>query len=201
MQIAVLTGDLIDSRALPPAALQQSFDVLQATAGDIATWQSAPTLFTRYRGDGWQLILTKPKLALRASFQILAAVQSLGAGHATRIAVAEGEGRFTPPDLADATGDAFVTSGQGLDKMEHNIRLFHPKGGEKAALFRLAGHIAEGWTVAQSRALALSLAPDRQPHAETAKLLQISRQAVEKSLAAAGFRAIEDALTSYEATE
>jgi len=201
MQIAVLTGDLIDSRALSSAALEQSFDMLAATANDIAAWQDAPTLFTRYRGDGWQMILTRPELALRAAFQIMAGLQSLGEGHATRIAVAEGVGRFSPPDLADATGEAFVASGQLLDKMQQNARLTHTDTGPKQALFRLSGYITESWTTAQSRSMALSLAPDRQPHAETAKLLKISRQAVEKSLAGAGFKAIEDALTSYEAAQ
>ncbi|MEO8532028.1 MAG: hypothetical protein ABI459_12430, partial [Deltaproteobacteria bacterium] len=182
-----------------PAALEQTFDMLQATANDIADWQGAPTLFTRYRGDGWQMALSDPKLALRACLQIMAAVQSLGQGHATRIAVGEGEGRFSPPDLADASGEAFVTSGQMLDKIEQNIRLFHAKGGEKSAVFRLSGYLAENWTQAQARSMALSLAPNRPTHSETAKLLKISRQAVEKSLAGAGFNAIDDALTSYEA--
>jgi hypothetical protein len=69
------------------------------------------------------------------------------------------------------------------------------------ALYQLADHIAQGWTPAQSRAVDPLLAPDKPTHAEVARQLGISRQAVEKALNGAGFGAIEASLNLVEADD
>jgi hypothetical protein len=202
MKLAVLTGDLVRSTELAPHELVKTFGALERAAGDIADWQGAPTGFTRYRGDGWQLILTRPKLTLRAALKIIAAVRSLGDGHATRIAVGLGVGELGQGgSLASAGGEAFVASGRALDDIGSKVQLTIAAKGAEGALYRLADHVTKGWTQAQSRAIEPLLAPDKPTHAEVARQLGISRQAVEKALNGAGFGAIEASLNLVEADD
>ena len=198
MQIAVLTGDLVGSTDQSAEALTDIFRMIEATAAEIADWQQSPTKLTRYRGDGWQMMLTDPRLGLRAALAVMAGVQSLGA--ATRVAVAIGAGDpGDAPTLEAASGPAFIASGRALDGMDPRVRLASPDGGATSALFRLADALAADWTEAQARAVALKLPPDPPTNAEIGTTLGISRQAVEKALAGAKFGAIEDALTLHEA--
>ena len=202
MKVAILTGDLVRSTDLKPHALVMSFEALEGATDDIAEWQGASTHFARYRGDGWQMILTRPKLALRAALKIIAAVRSLGDGHATRIAVGLGEGELGQGgSLASAGGAAFVASGRALDAIDPKIHLTIAAKGAEGALYRLADHVAKGWTPAQSRAVEPLLAPDRPTHAAVARQLGISRQAVEKALNGAGFGAIEASLNLVETAD
>ena len=66
------------------------------------------------------------------------------------------------------------------------------------AAFRLADHIAQGWTRAQARAVCAMLPPGAGPRRVAAERLNISRQAVDQALWAAGFPAIEAALEQIE---
>ena len=202
MQIAVLTGDLVRSTELDPHALVITFEALERAAAEISQWQGASTRLTRYRGDGWQMIVTRPNLALRAALKMIAAVRSLGEGHATRIAVGLGEGELGQGgSLASAGGAAFVASGRALDAIDPKVHLTIAATGAEGAMYRLADHVAKGWTPAQSRAVEPLLAPDRPTHAAVAHQLGISRQAVEKALNGAGFGAIEASLELVETAD
>ncbi len=202
MQIAVLTGDLVRSTALPGDALDRAFAALAAAADEIGRWQAADPRFTRSRGDGWQLRLVRPGLALRAALHLKAALRASGTGAKTRIAIAAGEATGTAPrDLNAATGPAYTASGRALDALGGSATMAHAAGGALGAAARLADEIARGWTQAQARALLLMLPPGPPTRAEAGARLGISRQAVDQALAGAGFAALDDALRLIEAAD
>ncbi len=202
MRIAVLTGDLIRSTDLPVAAQTRAFDALEHAARDVAAWQDTPTRFSRSRGDGWQVYLATPHRALRAALYFRAALTATEKGIETRIAIADGEGSAHPPeDLNTATGPAYTASGRALDALGGQATLIHTRGGALGAAVRLADHISRDWTQAQARAMRPMLAPDPPTRAEVGKRLNITRQAVDQALAAAGFAALNDALTLIEALD
>ena len=200
MPIAVLTGDLIGSTALARDDVERAFVALSEAAEAIGGWQRTPARFTRSRGDGWQLYLARPELALRAALTLRAALAAAGRTVETRIAMATGPGAPEPPeDLNEATGPAFTASGRALDALAGGATMAHASGGALGAAVRLADHISRGWTEAQGRALLHMLPPDPPTRAEVGDRLGISRQAVDQALAAAGFPAIEAALGLIEA--
>lgn len=90
--IAVLTGgDIIGSTQMaPPADLERAFDALSACAETQAEWHGEDLHFTRQRGDGWQVRLARPELALRSALAFRAALRCEGKEFSTFIAVAEG---------------------------------------------------------------------------------------------------------------
>ena len=100
---AVLTGDLIASTHADPTVTEHAVADLASAAADIAKWTDADTRFTRFRGDGWQIVLTaQTVLALRAAVYMIA--RSEGAqGRASHPGRA-GRGRGRPLRHARSVG-------------------------------------------------------------------------------------------------
>ena len=74
--------------------------------------------FTRFRGDGWQMLLPEPGFALRLALRLTAELTARQIGLATRISI--GLGGVDHPGgvtLSNAAGMAFLRSGRGLDHM------------------------------------------------------------------------------------
>ncbi len=197
--LAVLTGDLIGSTGLAPARIEQAFEVLRAASLRITQWQDHSPLLSRYRGDGWQIVLVRPTLAVRAALFLRAHLRAAGRDLSTRIAIATGcDLPPTSPDLNLATGPVFVASGRALDALEPPAQLCFASGGAMGAAVRLADALSQGWTVAQARAIAPMLAPHPPTRVAVAETLGIRRQAVEQALAAADYPALSEALQLIE---
>ena len=202
--ITVFTGDLIASTDLPEGKIALAMDALRGAADEIGHWQvgTPGARFTRHRGDGWQMVLHEPRLALRAALYLRANLRVLGKRFATRIALATGSEALTDgADLSQDTGQTFVRSGRALDAMPKGVGLVWAAAGPTGALFRLADHVSAGWTPSQAKATALLLHPGKMTHTEAALALNISRQAVDQALAGAGYPALRDALDMIEAAE
>lgn len=200
-RIAVLTGDLVDSTALEHTTIETIFHALRHAAREIGVWQDAPIRLARSRGDGWQICLDRPELALRSALLFRAAIRSWGKTLQTRVAIAIGDTQ--PGDTRDpnaATGPAFVASGRALDALKGDATMVHAAGGALGAATRLADHISRDWTEAQASAVFHALPPGRITRGEIGNTLGKSRQAVDQALAAAGFRALSDALAMIEET-
>lgn len=192
---AVLTGDIIASSDLAPAALDAALEALGAAALSING-----AAFARRGGDSWQLAAPHPACALRYALVLRAALRSLGKEHATRIAIATGAGSIPASnDLNAAHGPAFTDSGRLLAALPAHATMAHAAGGALDASTRLADHISAAWTPAQARAMRLMLLPSPGPRAEAAAQLGITRQAVDQALWSAGYPALDAALHLIEA--
>lgn len=204
-QIAVLTGDLVASTRQPADRVDAAMQALRHAADQIAAWQSPPrdTRFTRFRGDGWQISLTIPGLALRAAVVLQGTLGALGLESRISIGIGPAETLGTT-DLSDAAGKAFELSGQGLDKMADasRITIAGPTVTDADAMIAdLLGERMGRWTAAQAEAAALQLAsPDRIiTLAEVGKALGISPQATNDRVRGAGCATIASVLRRWEA--
>lgn len=200
--VSVLTGDLIQSRTASKAAVDQAFTALQTAAEQFGKGWDIDLRFTRYRGDGWQVLLCKPGLTLHALIFLRARLRAADAGIDTRIAAGIGAlGTAGTRDLSDASGAAFVASGHALDAMSPKRQLTITGTGvtdELAALIDLTEFISMGWTAAQAEAVAHALDQNAPTHDEIAKTLGITRQAVQSRLAGAGFSYFHSALYAMQ---
>lgn len=197
--LSVLTGDFIDSRRWAPDEITRAHDLLTAEANRIAAWSGGLTAYTRNRGDGWQMVLHRPDLDLRAALALRATLRAEGKTFDTRIAMARGDGVIPDRDLNAAHGPAFSDAGHALDTMDPALTLRHTQGGALGAATTLADALSRDWTPAQARALRPMLAPDPPTHAEVAEAHGISRSAISQALAAARFDHIAHALAALEA--
>lgn len=201
---AILTGDLVGSTEASPAALDRAMDALSEAARGAAAWTpGSEARFTRFRGDGWQVHVAAPPLALRTALALVAALRASDAGLATRIAIGIGrvEGLGTDT-LADAHGPAFETSGRSLDHMPRTRRLTI-EGDGVTPLHRVVVELLDDRTGRLSReqaqALALYLHPSNPTLNDIAPQLGISPQAVNYRLTGVGGTAIRHALRDWEA--
>lgn len=202
--IAVLTGDLVNSRNYSAAEIDKAMDAIRATAKVIADLQSPPTdpRFTRYRGDGWQIYLAKPRFSLRAAAVIQAGLVALGMESRISIGIGPADSVGTA-DLADAAGKAFEDSGRGLDSMGQIWRL--SISGDEVQdrdhiITALLGERMQKWTAAQATAAAMQLASPVKIRTlfDIGRELNISPQAVNDRVTGAGCAQIAYALRVWE---
>jgi hypothetical protein len=197
---AVLTGDLVGSTAGGSATVDATMSKIVDTAQLIGP--EGNFIFTRFRGDGWQMIVTPPHKALRFAVIILATLRSHQALLPSRIAIGVGPvtNRGTK-DLSDASGPAFAYSGHALDNMGRHERLFHSMEDghvpEQIAALLIDERIRR-WTPEQAEAAALYLDPSQPTSAEVARVIGISPQAASYRLTGAGAGPMRDALTQLE---
>lgn len=199
---AVLTGDLIASTHADPTVTEHAVADLASAAADIAKWTHADTRFTRFRGDGWQIVLTaQTVLALRAAVYMIARLKARKGGLHTRVALAVGEvDHFGTRDLSDARGAAFTMSGRGLDAMKPRVLHAHFAAMRPVhhGFIDLLEPLLVRWTPEQAEAVSLGLAPRAAPQKDIARRLGISDQAVSARLRGANADALHRALTSWE---
>ncbi|WP_219784387.1 hypothetical protein [Celeribacter sp. PS-C1] len=203
-KIAVLTGDLVNSTGLGPEKVERAFVALEDCAEMQAEWMGGQSLhFTRHRGDGWQVALAEPKYALRSALCFRAALRALGEEFDSYIGIAEGEIKGdVGPDLNEETAAVFSNSGSALETAKGKDALSKTHSFEKgyaestALLLDLS---LESWTTIQAETALKMLPPSfAMTLTDVAHDLGRHRQAVAKTLRAAGVAHIREALTNYE---
>jgi hypothetical protein len=206
-QAAVLTGDLIGSTEAGPEATQHAIDALNHAAKDVSVFGLAePMRFTRWRGDGWQAIVTPPNRFFRSATYLLARLRSADTGLQTRIGIGIGAVEaIDSDDLSSATGQAFTYSGHALDQMAAQERIAicglptENLAWCQAALETL-NYMSGRWSREQSEAMVFRLYYGPAPLFHIARTLNISRQALSSRLAVAGEKPIMAAIRAAEAT-
>lgn len=195
---SVLTGDLIASTRDPDAA-ESAIRALMSAA--------EPALrFTRFRGDGWQVLLPSAGDALRAALHLSASLTAAGTGVSTRIAIGIGAvTRDGTRDLSDAAGPAFERSGRALDALGRGTarQSWTIAGGRHlpdwcAALVPLAERQASQWTKGQAEVAAEWLGSPQATQEDRADRLGLSRQAWKSRFDGSGLAAWTAALHAWQ---
>lgn len=202
---SVLTGDLIGSRKSDAKAINASMRAIKGAAETLGRMYEFDPRFTRYRGDGWQ-ILVPPKFSFLACLGISAALRTTNSGLATRIAIGIGTvGSLGTENLADADGDAFETSGAMLDYLSrsHGLERMMIDGPGitkwQQGIIEMTDWIVRGWTAQQAEAVSIALLdPDIHTNERRAAKLKISRQAFEARLKGSGLYAMTLARGAFQ---
>lgn len=202
-QIAIVTGDLVDSAALGADRITIAFHALQNCAAEQAAWMGAPLHFSRHRGDGWQVALARPERALRSILAFRAALRVRGRIYDSYFSIAVGVAPDgLAADLNTHTQEVFIRSGNGLEKLKSGraiARMAHDGAGPLAAATILADALSRPWTPAQAAAILPALVPAAAAtQSEIADRLGKSRQAVTKALRAGGMDYLSLALKTLE---
>lgn len=202
---AVLIGDLVRSSDASAESIDSTLALIADTATKAEHWTGGATRFTRFRGDGWQLLVRTPFYALRLAVIIAARLRGTPGALPSRIAIGIGTvehegGR----DLSDAAGTAFEHSGRALDAMGR-LPLFALSGDKLRPLHHavriLLDERLRRWTREQAEATALYLDPDTPTLETIGNTLGITPQAVSARLNGAGAGALRRALVNWEDDE
>lgn len=198
--VGVITGDLINSLSLNTDQknnLQVGLSNFLDNNPDVLS----PIQF--YRGDSFQLMVTKEKAAMITV--IIEAIILSTTGTWARICVGIGTtSKIVPGNVLQSEGEAFQLSGHLMNKMKEEGRLlkiaidsqqFQPI---LAATFYLAESIIWNWKPGQASVIALI--PTFKTQKEIAGKLQISSAAVSKALKWSRWASIESFLNGFEET-
>lgn len=208
---AVITGDIVASTRLSPAARRQLASELKRISDELtAVFRGAvPLPLEQFRGDGWQLLVADPGRSLRVALFIRARLRASALGNEkidTRMAIGVGRVTLLPGRrLGQGDGEAFRLSGPALDALREPLRLalawpdrLGPVSGAVAAFAPALDAIVQGWTPVQARAVAERLKDLTQRRIARRAPAAVSRQAVARALRRAGWPALSAALTWME---
>lgn len=194
-RIAVLTGDVIDSRKVEDRP--RLYGLLDESLAELASRHGGHG--ERFRGDGFQLALPRAAPAMEAAVSLRAALIEHSEPDQrwdARIAVAVGPAER---GVAAADGAAFVASGRALDALADTTshlsltRLEAPEDPGLALLVRFIDDLLDGWSPYSAEVVGLSLRHDASQQA-LADRLGIRQPSVHKRLRAARWALLSDTL-------
>lgn len=206
---AVVTGDLVRSRHLSPARFESVQEAMRRGGDEIhQQFQGqAPLPLEQFRGDGWQLLVSRPENAFRIALYFRAFLRA-EANVDTRFAIGVGTIEpLTANDISTGRGEAFLLSGDLLDqKSSVRMRFAGPRArslddgaqGIEVILVVL-DELVRRWTPSQARAVCGALLDWTQEKiAENWPEEPITQQAASQHLARAGWDGIRRAVGYYE---
>lgn len=201
---AVITGDITGSSAIG----RDYHQALNTIVGDIKE-QYKGFLFEVFRGDSFQALIRQPEdvlllgVIIRAGLRRYSRSSSVNDAWDARISIGIGHAEIKDHvNLGEMTGEAFVRSGQTLDKMKNEgSRLKITTGDEQTdkefgASCPLADAIINRWTTSQSEAIYLYLL-QKKTQAEIGSLLDTSQRAISKRLEAANLQSMANFFNRY----
>lgn len=205
---AVLTGDLVGSSRLSHSDLDHLRYRLDRAAGLLHDWQPGlvvghPQFF---RGDAWQMAITDPKLFLRVSIFLRAALIAEEPYGDTRIAVGLGSvDHLEQGRISQSVGEAFTLSGHALDEMgrRRDIDLsVSPEWADQISwlspMLSLCSVVIGRWTPKQAQMAMVLLQPEAPNQSRIAEMHGRTQQGISKIVVTAGLPAILSAIEFVE---
>lgn len=201
-RIAVITGDVIDSRQVRDRP--RLYELLDDTLAALAARYGGRA--ERFRGDAFQLALPDPRPAMAVAIALRAALIEHSDAEQrwdARLAVAVGPARWHGERrLTDADDAPFVHSGQSLDALaEGPARLsltLLDEGDDDglALLVRYLDDLVAGWSPYAAEVVRLRLEAERSQQA-LAERLGIRQPSVHKRLRVARWPLLADTLAYF----
>lgn len=201
--IAVLTGDMIGSKSLSQIERESLIELLSKL--DVLWKPDITSPVEIFRGDSFQLRINDPLYALEFAIIIRALIRTRWSSAVNRqwdcrisIGIGYTEFEMESPGISD--GEAYRLSGYGIDEMKkERLKISTPWrdiNEEFNITTRFADDIISHWTTKQSEAVLNKLRLHKS-NVESAAILNITRQAVDKLISAAKLPLIELYLKRY----
>lgn len=180
--VAVITGDLIDSRQFgDPGPWLGALKEILASAGE------NPQFWDIYRGDSFQVEIADPAAAFLMMMRIKAGLRMHKAPD-TRLAIGIGDKQYTAARITESNGSAFVHSGELLESLKDRketlgIRSPWPDWHEEINVgLKLSLVIMDQWKPKTARLVSEVLLHPGKSQQEIADLLGIQQAGVSQGL-------------------
>jgi hypothetical protein len=205
---AVITGDIVASSRLSSKNREKLHQVMVESSGFLreAFKNMIPMDVDIFRGDSWQMLISKPEFALRLALFYRAMLRAKMGLHKldTRMAIALGQVEFVPPNsVSEGFGEAYQHSGRALESMPKAKNMCFVFPGNKLEktldiIVQLIDTIASRWSDKQALAVTGAIRGWKQEKiAETCWKKKISQQAVAQHLNRAGWYTVEKAVRFF----
>ena len=191
--IAVLTGDIINSRDVDPRQwLPVLKDLLNQYGQEPKSWEI-------FRGDSFQLVLD-PVLSLQAAVHIKAGIRQVK-NLDVRIGIGIGEEDYSAAKVSESNGEAYVRSGECFEALKkQNLAVNSGSSMDESVnlMLSLALLSMNTWSATVSGAIRTSLENPEKSQAEIAALLQRSQSSVSEALSRGGFEEVMQMIGYFE---
>ena len=197
-EIAVLTGDIINSRGHNAS---KWIDNLKAFLGN---YGESPIDWEIYRGDEFQL-RTTPGNALKTAFQVKALVRQVKSLD-VRIAIGIGTENYRGSRVGESNGPAYQHSGKAFEFLKHEKKTLRVTSGRAGAdqtlnlILALTLNFMDEWSPVSAEVMTLVLARPEASQEELAGELNIKQSAVSQRLKRARKDLVAEVLSYYSKT-
>lgn len=164
-EVCVISGDVVESSALEPELRARLLEQMKAASAHLQQvfGPAIPLAVDVYGGDSWQLMVTRPHLALRVGLSFRAFLLATVAPESrqpvdTRLALAFGSVDLAPRErVSEGEGSAFRLSGRALEEMRERRMVLvsegQPELGDWDVAVQLLDELMRDWTARQARAM------------------------------------------------
>jgi hypothetical protein len=191
--IAVITGDIIDSRKVAPTVWLPE---LKAYCESITASSSQWSI---YRGDSFQLEVDAEE-ALNIAMTIKALIKSKPIIN-VRMAIGIGYKNYESNNIQEASGSAYINSGDAFEKLKNQVlaikspylmldQYFNP-------ILRLISFVTDSWKPVTAQTIFFSLKHNNLLQKEIAQELAKDRTTINKALKRGAYPEISDILQLY----
>lgn len=185
--IAVITGDIIDSRSLD--SQQEWLIPIQSL---FSKWGNVNQAWEIFRGDSFQLEVLDPIEAFQKALMIKATIKSITGDQLkkrtgpvdVRMSIGVGEKLNDNTPIGMRTGSAYYHSGEAFEllrKQEQNLLIKTGWGDfdrEMNLMFKLALIVMDNWTVNAAEIVGIALDNPNLRQIEIASILELEQQSV-----------------------
>jgi hypothetical protein len=192
--IAIITGDIVNSRHRDPQQWLGSLkDVLNTLGDEPQNWET-------YRGDSFQLEID-PILSLRAAMLIKATMRQCK-GIDVKVAIGIGVKSFSAGKVTESNGTAFIYSGEcfeQLKKRKLGIKSSRPSFDiQMNLMLDLAMLTANTWTTISAKIFKSAMENPNFNQNELALMLQTTQSNVSQGLKRSGYYEIVKLLHYFD---
>ncbi|RZS93723.1 transcriptional regulator [Aquimarina brevivitae] len=191
--IAVLTGDIINSRSVAANLWMPKLrHILGIYGKEFADWEI-------YRGDTFQLQLS-PVNALEAAIHIKSYIKQFKELD-VRIGIGIGEKDFKGKSISESNGSAFVNSGYCFDHLKKRTLAIKTPNTSLNEVMNLCLELAtltmDNWPPVTSEVVAAALENKKLNQTQLSKVLDKPQSNISESLNRAGYDAIRKLINVY----
>ncbi|MGL4584602.1 MAG: SatD family protein [Flavobacterium sp.] len=191
--IAVITGDIVNSRSVDPKEWQpQLKSFLETSINNVSKWEV-------YRGDSFQIETTIEK-AFELVLMIKALVKHIS-NLDVRMSIGIGEQGYTSEKVTESYGQAFINSGEAFEELKDKTLRIKTNDREFNDYFNpilgLISFIADQWKPATAEAVFYALSNRNMLQKEIAVLMNKDSTTISRALKRAAYEEITDILKLY----
>lgn len=179
--IAVITGDITDSKKIDPKIWLKPFKKELDNIG------ASPRFWEIYRGDSFQAIISKPEDAVRTAIKIKATIKSIQ-DIDVRMAIGIGNRTHNAQKVTESNGSAFVHSGEKfelLKKEKQNLAIksdWPEFDKEMNLFFKLALIAMDNWTINAAEIVKTTMENPDKLQEELGQIVGIKQNAISNRL-------------------
>lgn len=187
--ISIITGDIINSRQLPPAEWIGKLKTLLSSIGP------SPQMWELYRGDEFQLEVDT-EMALLTAIKIKALLRSLKLD--VRMSIGIGDKTYKAARITESNGSAFVRSGATFENLKKQKLTLAINSGDDLfdteinLMLRLSLTVMDHWLAQSAEYVLAAISYDELSQEELGQKLGINQAAVSRRRKRAFFDLISE---------